>query len=685
MAITNAQKAAAEQRQLLAAQATAPQVQLVAGPGTGKSKTIEKRVAYVLSTGATPQSIYVISFTVAASRELQDRIVSYCANTPYAASAVAVRVSTMHSLALRILRSSNLLSTLYPSNPSVLDGWELSNIYDREFATSLGNTPTRASEIRLAHDSDWQTLSAQYVNQAAITPAEVQAFNAFHSTRTNLYSCVLPGELVFRCVEAIRLGQVQQAQLPTIDHLIVDEFQDLNACDQLFVQQLASGGASLFVAGDDDQSIYSFRHADPSGLVNFQTRYPQAATHVLNECFRCTPNVLAPASMMIANNPTRLAKNLVSMYQASAPPVAGRTMVWSFATEQDEVTAIAESGQQLINGGMAGREDEIVILISNKNLQLDPLAQALGNLGLPYDPPRGDSLTDDEGMRVVFCILRIVKDLAMAQPDYIAHRALLCLLVGVGATTAKSIADSCVTNLQNFHQLFRLPTAPQWLSTRQAAAWGRVAGVANAVNGWAMDDTLGARMGDITQQLTAVFTARQATAKCAEWVALSSSLPAGMTLAEVLDFLSADTDTARRSLLDAVDLRLGNAPAPGTPVQKRIRILTMHGAKGLSGEVVFIPSVEQGIMPSFRAIQAAGLLIEHRRLFYVSLTRAKAACIVSHSALHTGAQAQRIRQQSRLRLPRSQFLTEMQIPSTNRTQGLTQAEAAQINADIASL
>ena len=192
-------------------------------------------------------------------------------------------------------------------------------------------------------------------------------------------------------------------------------------------------------------------------------------------------------------------------------------------------------------------------------------------------------------------------------------------------------------------------------------------------------------MGDITQQLTAVFTARQATAKCAEWVALSSSLPAGMTLAEVLDFLSADTDTARRSLLDAVDLRLGNAPAPGTPVQKRIRILTMHGAKGLSGEVVFIPSVEQGIMPSFRAIQAAGLLIEHRRLFYVSLTRAKAACIVSHSALHTGAQAQRIRQQSRLRLPRSQFLTEMQIPSTNRTQGLTQAEAAQINADIASL
>ena len=147
MAITAAQRAAAEQKQLAAARDTASQIRLVAGPGTGKSKTIEKRVAHVLSTGANPQNIYVISFTVAASKELRDRIVAFSANEPYAAAAASIHVSTMHSLALRILRSANILATLYPSNPSVLDAWELSNIYDLELAYALGSTPTRASQI----------------------------------------------------------------------------------------------------------------------------------------------------------------------------------------------------------------------------------------------------------------------------------------------------------------------------------------------------------------------------------------------------------------------------------------------------------------------------------------------------------------------------------------------------------
>ena len=101
----------------------------------------------------------------------------------------------------------------------------------------------------------------------------------------------------------------------------------------------------------------------------------------------------------------------------------------------------------------------------------------------------------------------------------------------------------------------------------------------------------------------------QGAAKILPWAALAASLPAGMTLEELLSFFSADTDSDRRAILDSVNARLGNAPVPVAPTQKRIRILTMHGAKGLSGKVVFIPSVEEGIMPSFRAIQAVGSLL----------------------------------------------------------------------------
>jgi DNA helicase-2/ATP-dependent DNA helicase PcrA len=688
MPITQQQKAQAEQKQWNAARDGAPQVRLVAGPGTGKSHTIEKRVAHLLSNGATPGNVYVISFTRATCAELRARIQNFCSNLPCAGTVSQVRVSTMHSLALRILRRANLL-TSYPSTPIILDDWEQTNIYDSELASSLGCTPGRAAEIRLAHDARWQTLNPQHVNQAQITPAEIQGFNAFHAARTNLYSCVLPGEVIYKCVDAMQQGALQPNQLPTIDHLIVDEFQDLNACDQEFVRLLSSHGAVLFVAGDDDQSIYSFRHANPDGIVRFNSVYPSSSTHVLTDCFRCAPQILAPASRLITYNPNRVAKNLVSLYGAASPPVQGRLWVWSFQTAQEEARAIARSCQELINAGMAGREDEILILISNRRVQLDLIAQELGNLGLPYDPPRGASLVNElEPIRAVYALLRIARDQATGEEDYPAHRDILGILSGVGHVTAKAVADACITNNQNFRQLFHLPACPTWLTGRPASAVQRVMAIVQAIGNWTMKDTLASRTADIAGVLsTHIFTSGgNAANNVAMWNTLAGALPAQMNLEELLQFLAADSESDQQAILDLVNQRIGGSPTPAQPpLQKRIRILTMHGAKGLSGKVVFIPSAEQGIMPNFKALQATGLLIEQRRLFYVSVTRAMACCIISHAAQHTGAQAMALTQNPVARLTRSQFLNEMNVPSISRSNGLTSQEAQAIVADIMNL
>ena len=688
MPITAAQKEQAEQRQWTAARDSAPQVRLVAGPGTGKSHTIEKRVADLLTNGATPGNVYVISFTRATCAELTERIRAFCSTLPCANAATQVRVSTMHSLALRILRRGNLL-TSYPSTPIMLDDWEQTNVFDREFAGSLGCTQSRAAEIILAHDAQWQTLNPQYVNQAQITPTEVQGFNAFHSARTNLYCCVLPGEVIYKCVDALQQGALQPNQLPQIDHLIVDEFQDLNACDQEFVRLLSANNTVLFVAGDDDQSIYSFRHANPDGIVQFQTAYPASATHVLTDCFRCTPAVLGPASQLITYNLNRVAKNLTSLYGAATPPVHGRMMVWSFQTAQEEACAIAQSCQALINAGMAGREDEILILISNRRVQLDILAQEIGNLGLPYDPPRGASLTSEyEAIRAVYSILRIARDNSTGEEDYPAHRDLLEVLSGVGSATAKGVADVCISNNQNFRQLFYLPTCPTWLSGRCPSAVQRVMATVQAVRTWSMSDTLAARSDDITTLLSSqVFTSgRNAANSLSIWNTLVGSLPVQMTLEELLQFLAADSESDQQAILDLVNQRIGGEqPQTQARVQKRIRILTMHGAKGLSGKVVIIPGAEQGLMPNFKALQATGLLIEQRRLFYVSVTRAMACCIVSHAAQHSGAQAMALTQSPIARLTRSQFLNEMDVKSVTRNNGLSKTEAAAIIAEIANL
>lgn len=688
MPITDAQKAHAEQMQWIAARDGAPQVRLVSGPGTGKSHTIEKRVADLLSKGITPGNVYVISFTRATRAELSARIQNFCSTLPCAAAAAGVQVSTMHSLALRILRRANLL-TSYPSTPIILDDWEQTNVYDSELASSMGCTPSRAEQIRLAHDARWQTLNQQYLNQAQITPAEIQGFNAFHAARTNLYSCVLPGEVIYKCVDAIRLGALQTTQLPTIDHLIVDEFQDLNACDQEFVRLLSSNGAVLFVAGDDDQSIYSFRHADPNGIVQFLSAYPSSSTHILTDCFRCAPQVLAPASRLIAYNQHRVQKGLVSLYGMANPPVLGRLWVWSFPTAQEEARAIAQSCQELINAGMLDREDEILILISNRRVQLDLIAQELGNLGLPYEPPRGASLVDElKPIRAAYALLRIAKDQVTGEEDYPAHRDALGVLSNVGNVTAKAVADACIANNQNFRQLFHLPACPAWLTGRRASAVQRVMAIVQAVANWTMDDSLASRDADIRGVLSGhIFASGENAAdQLNTWNILASSLPLQITLEEVLQFLAANSESDQQAILDLVSRRIGGGTVAVPAVtQKKIRILTMHGAKGLSGKVVFIPSAERGIMPNFKSLNATGLLIEQRRLFYVSVTRAMAACIISHAAQHTGAQAMALTQNPVARLTRSQFLNEMQSPSTIRTRGLTPAEAASIMAEVANL
>ncbi len=688
MPITLAQKAQAEQRQWTVARDRAPQVRLVAGPGTGKSHTIEKRVADLLSNGATPGNVYVISFTRATCAELVGRIRTFCSDLSCAASVSQVRVSTMHSLALRILRHANLL-TSYPSTPIILDNWEQANVYDRELASSLGRNPSRATEIRLAHDAQWQTLNPQHVNQVRITPAEIQGFNVFHASRTNLYSCVLPGEVIYKCVEALQQGVLQVTQLPQIDQLIVDEYQDLNACDQEFVRLLCQNNTVLFVAGDDDQSIYSFRHANPNGIVQFPTVYPSSTSHVLTDCFRCTPAILDPAGRLIAYNPNRVAKNLTALYASAAPPVQGQLLVWSFQTAQDEARAIARSCQELISAGMAGLEGEILILISNRRVQLDILALELGNLGLPYDPPRGASLTNElEPIRAVYALLRMAKDQATGEEDYPAHRDILGTLSGVGHATAKAVADACISNNQNFRQIFYLSACPSWLTGRLASAVQRVMAIVQSAGSWSMTDTLASRAADIATLLSShVFTSGgNAANNVAMWNSLSGALPTQMTLEELLQFLAADSESDQQAILDLVNQRIGTSATPSqVPVQNRIRILTMHGAKGLSGKVVFIPSIEQGVIPSFRALQATGLLIEQRRLFYVSVTRAMACCIVSHAAQHTGAQAMALTQSSVARLTRSQFLNELGISSVTRTSGLSGAEASAIVSEVGNL
>jgi DNA helicase II / ATP-dependent DNA helicase PcrA len=335
MSITPQQKQTAEAAQHAAAQDPAGQIRLIAGPGTGKSYAIEERVRWLLTSGANPAGLFVVSFTRAAARDLRARIQRYCARHSLVAGN-AVSVTTLHALALRVLQAAGLLGA-YPARPVVMDQWELEFIYDAEFSKGSRLTPSRCAEIRREHEAFWSTGNwgpPNYIPpDPPITPNERAQFQAFHTPRAQTYSCVLPGEIVRQCVERIAAGTLAPVAVLHMEHLVIDEYQDLNPADIEFADRLVRGGVRTFIAGDDDQSIYSFRYASPQGIQDFTTKYSSTSPHTLNDCFRCTPNVLDVALRLIVAHPlpNRIPKNLRSLYVQANPPVAGTVFRWRFA------------------------------------------------------------------------------------------------------------------------------------------------------------------------------------------------------------------------------------------------------------------------------------------------------------------------------------------------------------------
>ena len=251
----------------------------------------------------------------------------------------------------------------------VLTTWETRAIFDAEFSHVTGFPPSRCEEIRGHNEAYWQTGTFNPPNfippNPLITTNEQQSFQAFHAARSQLYSCVLPGEIIRQCVEAIRAGTLVPNARLALRHLIVDEFQDLNPLDQEFVHHFAQAGVEVLVAGDDDQSIYSFRFAAPQGIQNFTTQFPNALSHALQHCFRYGPNILTAAEALMTRFPVpnRLPKSLVSMYANSVPQVPGDVFRWRFGTAAAEAGAIALNCSRLIAAGVAPQE---ILILLNK-------------------------------------------------------------------------------------------------------------------------------------------------------------------------------------------------------------------------------------------------------------------------------------------------------------------------------
>jgi superfamily I DNA/RNA helicase len=270
----------------------------------------------------------------------------------------------------------------------------------------------------------------------------------------------------------------------------------------------------------------------------------------------------------------------------------------------------------------------------------------------------------------------------------VPYRVILGQLHGVGDGTCTEIGNRTVNANLNFRDLFYSSLPPSVFTGRQAAAITRVAAIIQAIHGWNPGDTLASRVVEMEQIGAMVFdrSSQPGIVALADWLDLVNSLPGGMTLDELYTYLDSDTEAGRFQILDSVTRRLGLTDnLPQNPTISRIRVLTMHGAKGLEGQVVFIPGIEQGIVPSAHAITAPGYVNEERRLLYTAITRSKACCVVSFVQTRIGSQAYLLSGRGVSNRVRSQFIPEIGTIVTPRISGLTQGEIASIVSDISIL
>jgi len=626
MPITEQQIQAAKKIQGAAAHDNNQTIRLVAGPGTGKSFVIEERVYWLLSKkNILAENIIAVSFTRAAAKDLKERINGFCIKNNQH-NVTDVKVSTLHSLALSLLRKTGNLS-LYPTDPRIMDDWELSLIFDAEFGDKVDTTPTRCGEIRRDHEAFWSTGSWNPPNlpvlKKPITQTERTSFSSFYGPRTQTYSCVLPGETIRMCVNLMQSGLINPVKVLSVQHLIVDEVQDLNPCDFEFIDLLIKKGVNVFVSGDDDQSVYSFRYAFPQGIQDFTTKYPDSTDHVLSDCFRCTPLILNAAKNVIINFPAqnRIPKNLNSVYTSSSPINDGFLQANTFRNPRIESAYIANSCRALIDSGVP--PEDLMILISNKREQLKYITDAFNSLGIGYDANQRDEFKDSDHGRFLLSLLRIIED----ANDYVAHRVILGTPKYIGVSTCSNITDKVISNNINYKTIFYNESPTGVFSNRETKAIEKSKKNILTIQNWNLNESLNQKADEIDQILLNNFSQLEVD----EWRNFIRDMPNNMTLSELKDYLQTDSQEIKDKILNTILEKSAQENLQPTTAPKKVRIMSLHTSKGLSAKVVFIPGLEEGLFPNTIAQTIPGLILECARLFYVAITRAKAACVISHS------------------------------------------------------
>jgi DNA helicase-2/ATP-dependent DNA helicase PcrA len=613
------------ERQREAVLATEGPLLVLAGAGTGKTRVITYRVAHLIEKGAPGRAILAVTFTNKAAAVMKERIGDLLRSSGQGAS--DVWVSTFHSFCARLLRREAVNAGL-PRDFAIFDDDDQTAAVKRtlmQLDLPADDYPPRSMRAQISHAKNHGITPEEMEASAEIARDEerkevAKVFRAYNEMLRKA-SALDFDDLLLRAVELLQQNaSVRSAWSSRFQYLMVDEFQDTNAAQEELVRLLAGTRKNVCVVGDEDQSIYSWRGARAGNLKRFTADFAGAKIIRLEENYRSTQKILDAAAAVVRNNSDRLGKTL----QATLGSGDGLR----FFEAQDSY-AEAEFVVGEISSVIRNDPDERVAVLYRTGAQSRSFEEVLRRLGIRYRVVGGFSFYERAEVRNALAYVRL---LLHPDDDVALLRVLNVPPRGIGAATVAMLETSARETGKSLWEVIR---AGEFATGKK---------LSNALNSFReiierlQEECAGLppaqliervleRSGYLTyveQQDNLEHTARAENLRELS-NAMAEATEQGQTLEDVLDAAALVADS------DEYD--------PTIPVS----LMTLHSAKGLEFDAVFLAGLEEGLLPHTRSGSNLSEIEEERRLFYVGMTRAKQSLVISRAIYRRSYGEERLR------------------------------------------
>lgn len=587
-------------------------VLMLAGAGTGKTAALTARLAHLIHTRrAWPSEILGLTFTNRAAREMRERVRTHIGD---AVEGMAW-LGTFHSIGAKLLRRHAELIGLQ-SNFTIIDTDDQLRLL-KQLIVSEGLDEKRFTARALGGLIDkWKNKGLRPADidageNALFANGRGQALYAAYQARLLAVNAADFGDLLLHVLTILRQHRdILENYQTRFKYILVDEYQDTNVVQYMILRLLAQAHKNICCVGDDDQSIYSWRGAEVTNILRFEQDFPGAAIIKLEQNYRSTPHILGAASGLIAQNNTRLGKTLWT--EADEGEKVKIEAVWDGAEEARRVADAIENEQR-----RGERISETAILV-RAQFQTREFEDRFISIGLPYRIIGGFRFYERAEIRDALAYLRVIQQPA----DDLAFERII-------NTPKRGLGDKAVQRVQ---MLARAQNVPMMRAAAVILDTDELTTQARRSLGNLVGDI--ARWRDKIQHLSPADLARIVTEESGYVAMLKAdkSVENASRLENLAELARAMEEyETLGDFLEHVSLVMDNE---ANEESDKVTLMTIHAAKGLEFQRVFLVGWEEGVFPSQRALDEGGLasLEEERRLAYVAITRARAHCTILHAA-----------------------------------------------------